>query len=113
MDRKSIIILAAAIALLLAMSPLVDHFFPPKLVPITVTNQVSAVTNSVVGASPGLAETQTTPAAQAPGAPETFLTYSNAEVIYRFTSRGGGLKQIDLTQYRAVTRRSIEAKAPT
>jgi len=117
MDRKSFIILGVAIALLVALSPLVDHYFPPKLVPIAPTNQVSLATNAASStnftAAPSATPTERETPTSAPTGPETLLTYSNADTIFHFTSRGGGLKQIDLTQYRAVTRRSIEAKAPT
>ncbi|HWD19062.1 MAG TPA: membrane protein insertase YidC [Verrucomicrobiae bacterium] len=122
MDRKSIIILVAAAGLLLGLSPIIDHFFPPKRVPLpALTNEVASVTNSAgatnlpvsnspVAAVPGAPRTS---AAPTPSGPETFLTISNAEVVCHFTSRGGGIKQIDLTDYPAVTRRSAETKAPT
>src|ERR1700728_4853462 len=35
MDRKSIIVLAVAILVLFALSPVVDHFFPGKMVPVS------------------------------------------------------------------------------
>lgn len=132
MDRKSIIILAAAILLLFGLSPLVDHFFPPKMVEVTATNQVSSVTNAAVGSNhlahvanpvpaptPAPAPSTAPPTSQTtaplptePEAPEQTLAVSNAEVVYHFTSRGGGIQRIDLLQYPAVTRRSVETKAP-
>lgn len=58
MDRKSIAILAVAIGLLFLMSPLVDHFFPPKPVPVTeqaaLTNGVPAENQPVSATAPRL-----------------------------------------------------------
>jgi YidC/Oxa1 family membrane protein insertase len=114
MDRKSIIILAAAILLLMGLSPVVDHFFPPKLVPVVPTNQLSTATG---GMTNGSVPTVVPPLSRAPvvpeGSPETTLTVSNADVVYYFTSHGGGVKQIDLNEYRAVTRRSAQVKVPS
>ena len=103
MDRKSIIILAVAVAMLLVLSPVVDHFFPPKPVPITVqpirTNQ-PAETAMPAAQAPAPAAA---PAARKgpPAGPEETLTVSNADLIWHFTSRGGGLKTVDLTKYPA------------
>jgi YidC/Oxa1 family membrane protein insertase len=111
MDRKSIIILAVAVGLYLLLTPVVDHFFPPKPMPVTVpmttnmesvaglSHAASQVTNSSASApAPAAAPT-------APSIPEQILTVSNADLIWHFTSRGGGLKDVDLTHYPAVIRR--------
>ncbi len=106
MDRKSIIILAVAIAMYFALSPVVDHFFPPKPVPASLLtaspSEPAAPQASVSAAShgpPGAAAARTEPLA-----PEQILTVSNADLIWHFTSRGGGLKDVDLTGYPAVIR---------
>ncbi len=113
MDRKSILILAASVLLLWVGSVAIDHFFPPQPARVTAgTNQPALLTNGgrladhPVAVAPVVARAAAHPA----GAPEKFITVSNAEVVFHFTSRGGGLKQIDLTEYPAVTRRSVESK---
>jgi YidC/Oxa1 family membrane protein insertase len=110
MDRKSILILAAAMALLFGMSPLVDHFFPPKPIPVTaqsfVTNK-SPVENVPVAS----ATTERVPAE--PAIAEQILTVSNEDLIWHFTSDGGGIKTIDLRKYPAVIKRTAAGPAPT
>jgi YidC/Oxa1 family membrane protein insertase len=110
MDRKSIIILAVAIGLYFLLSPVIDHFFPPKPAPagMLVTNNTESPANHAASpsqpASPsGAAEALA--ARTEPSAPEQTLTISNADLIWHFTSRGGGLKEVDLTHYPAVIRR--------
>jgi YidC/Oxa1 family membrane protein insertase len=116
MDRKSIIILAVAVGLYFLLSPVIDHFFPSKRVPISLL----ATNNAVAGSSPYAASnslanpsspayspsaSEGTGALTDHSAPEQILTVSNADLIWHFTSRGGGLKEVDLTHYPAVIRR--------
>jgi YidC/Oxa1 family membrane protein insertase len=105
MDRKSIIILVVAVGLYLLLTPVVDHFFPAKPVPVPppmATNAEMAASAPTSGASisttaPDLARTK-------PSAPEQIVTVSNADLVWHFTSRGGGLKEVDLANYKSVLR---------
>ncbi len=116
MDRKSIIILAAAISLLFLISPVVDHYFPPKPAPLPVTgsadNGLPADTNAQIQtqaqphAAAGIATAAQTMAA--PSQPEKTLIVSNQDLIFEFTSHGGGLKTIELRDYPAVTVRAAQ-----
>src|SRR5580704_11164819 len=112
MDRKSIIILAVAVGLYFLLSPVIDHFFPPKPVPVSMlaTNEAQSVSSSnttpnseaSAPSAPGSpAAREAVPARTEPSAPEQILTISNADLIWHFTSRGGGLKQVDLIHYPA------------
>jgi YidC/Oxa1 family membrane protein insertase len=115
MDRKSIIILAAAVAVLLLLSPVVDHFFPPKPVPITAgamtSNQVAETAPAAARPSqPALAPSSTL---ARPTAPEETLTVTNQDLIWHFTSRGGGLKAVDLRNYPAAVIPPSKHAAPS
>ena len=101
MDRKSIIILAVAIALLLVGSQVVDHFFPPKPIPPQAlkTNVVDEAVPSATVAAPAVAAPA--PKVPRPTAPEQTLIVSNQDLIWHFTSRGGGLDTVDLKDYPA------------
>ncbi len=107
MDRKSIIILVVAVGLYFLLSPVVDHFFPPKPMPKTIpaaTNAASAA--DTPRASTGSPSDSEIPAAvrAVPSTTEQILTVSNADLVWHFTSRGGGIKEVDLTDYQAVIR---------
>jgi YidC/Oxa1 family membrane protein insertase len=116
MDRKSIIILVVAIGLYFLLSPVIDHYFPPKPVPLSMlaTNSAepgyssSSNTNSLTNSS-STARVPGSPEALAEhkeySTPEQILTVSNADLVWHFTSRGGGLKEVDLVHYPAVIRR--------
>ena len=104
MDRKSLIILAVAVCMVLLMFRLVDHFFPPKpmpLLPPQATNMEAALSNAPAALPPPASIAPATAQTQ-PSAPEHILTASNADLICFFTSRGGGLKTVDLKRYPAV-----------
>ncbi len=109
MDRKSIIILGLAIGLLFLMSQLVDHFFPPKPVPLTTRNLLTnkpPVENFEVSApSPA-------PVRSEPAIPAQTLTVSNEDLIWHFTSDGGGFSTVDLRKYPAVIKRPSAESAP-
>ncbi|HEX3719129.1 MAG TPA: membrane protein insertase YidC [Verrucomicrobiae bacterium] len=117
MDRKSIIILAVAMALLFGMPRIVDHFFPPKPIPLNLQTSVTnnpAVTNGAVATVPA---EMPVPAAATPehsAMPEQIVTVSNEDLIWHFTSDGGGIKTIDLRQYPAIIKRTAAGGiAPT
>ena len=113
MDRKSFIILAVAVLLLFGLSPLVDHFFPPKPAPVGVR---SALTNPPPGTAPapvsaGLASPSPAPPPPSlvlPSRPERTLALTNDDLILRFTSHGGGLKSISLRKCPAVISRTAD-----
>ena len=111
MDRRTIVILAVCFLLWLTWRPLVDRLFPPLPAPpgtvqtTGATNQASTTgTNAASSAAP-------VPIATAGGAqaaqtyvvnkevPEELLVVSNDNVRYTFTSRGGGLKEVQLFHY--------------
>jgi YidC/Oxa1 family membrane protein insertase len=115
MDRRSIIILALAMALLFGMSPLVDHFFPPKPVPITLqtalTNKAPSESATITNFVPPPSAVNSAPAE--PAIAETILSVTNEDLIWHFTSDGGGIKTIDLRKYPAVIKRTAAGLAPT
>jgi YidC/Oxa1 family membrane protein insertase len=107
MDRKSIIILAAAVGLYFLLTPVVDHFFPPRPAPASVqptTHSEPAASNVPASAPSPAAPGPVASAPTEPSTPEHILTVSNADLIWHFTSRGGGMKDVDLTRYQAVIR---------
>jgi YidC/Oxa1 family membrane protein insertase len=111
MDRKSIIILVVAIGLYFLLTPVVDHYFPPKEVPVSMlaTNRAESKPSNYANPSP-VARASSPGASEAAVArtessrPEQTLTASNAYLVWHFTSRGGGLKEVDLTSYPSVIR---------
>src|SRR5688572_17100866 len=116
MDRKSVIILVASLGVLvLLQAVIIPRFFPP--IPVN-TNTTAAVTN-VAGTNVAAATAPTTnvatpavapsPAATVPASairvategPEQVevLTNATGEALYTFTSRGGGVKHVQLARY--------------
>ena len=121
MDRKSLTILIASFLLLFLLFPVTNRLFPPSPLPAQ-TNQAAALRDR--GASNAAAPSNQAPAATLtpqsavpvprPGAredePEQTLRLENADARYTFTSRGGGLKFIELKEYPAtVARRKKDA----
>ncbi len=128
MDRKSFILLVIAVLLLLALSPIAEHFFPSKPIP---ADQLAAMTNSqenvqspATGSNaPGPATPSYSTPLALPSAPEQTLTLTNEDLIFVFTSHGGGLKTISLRKFPAIISRTgvtsletnmatLNAKAP-
>jgi YidC/Oxa1 family membrane protein insertase len=106
MDRKSIIILVVAVLLLFGLPRVVDHFYPPTLVPVVPggTNELATANTNTNALAP---ETVPSPASAfpaEPAAPEHTLSVSNSLLIWHFTSRGGGLKYVELRDYPSVIR---------
>lgn len=111
MDRKGIAILAAALALLLSWIWLVNRIVPPSRRPMVATNAVAGATNPVVSgpaATPSAPSTPPTPALAASvpppvmsSVPGRVLQIENTQVRATITSRGGGLKDVDLKEYPA------------
>jgi len=112
MDRKSILILVVCFILLLLWPQLVNRIFPPKLVPASTnlvnraapTNAVAATNLSAESSIPST-PVITMPASPAPAwikptEPEELLLWETPETRYTFSSHGGGLKLVELKQYR-------------
>jgi YidC/Oxa1 family membrane protein insertase len=124
MDRKSIIVLVICFAVLFSWHWVVDKIYPPKplppgatnllTTPITATNQGSISTSTIApptleapapaGAAPFVANTNV---------PEELLEVTHETARYIFTSRGGGLKRVELIRYpeTVVTRGEDKQKA--
>ncbi len=111
MDRKSIAILVACGLLLLGMNMLVNRKYPPIPVPVA-TNQLSSATSPVYGGTNAGVQSavgnQGTTANLSniastfvvhPEIAEELLVVSNDNARYTFTSRGGGLKKVELLHY--------------
>ncbi|MCB1128442.1 MAG: membrane protein insertase YidC, partial [Verrucomicrobiae bacterium] len=111
MDRKAIVVLLVCFLLLLLSRPLVERIYPPVPAP-AVTNAPAATMPG--GTSPGApaAAAASEPSISAPTdapttgwlrpeAPEQELAIENDEARYLFTSHGGGLKSVELKDYRA------------
>src|ERR1019366_684386 len=107
MDRKSFIILGIALLLLFAMSPVVDHFFPPKPAPISPRGMTNIPPENVPAPATGFNAAAPTNAPYSaplvlPSSPEHTLSVTNEYLIAQFTSHGGGLKTVSLRKYPAV-----------
>lgn len=118
MDRKGIGILIVAFCLMLAWPALVNKLYPPKPLPPGATNGVPGLTNgqasfrapSAQAGTNAASSSPATPAAAAVATPGDLLSaldsktvvLENDQVRATFTSRGGGLKWIELKEYPAV-----------
>lgn len=116
MDRKTIIVVVICLAIMFLGQSLINKLFPPTPLPPGATNVVATATSSLTNPP-----TQATPVPpptaplSATRAPVRAVTYSGTEetvllkhdqVLYTFTSHGGGLKTIQLLQYpETVTRK--------
>src|SRR5262245_51713781 len=106
MDRKTILVLVASIGLLTLWPILVSRLYLPIPVPkltntlVTATNQVLGQTNAVTSV---LTNAPATPAVTTnlvtTNAPEELVVLENKDARYTFTSHGGGLKLVELSQY--------------
>ncbi len=117
MDRKGIGILVVAFCLMLAWPALVNTLYPPKPVPPGATNSPAfgtnppgaafvppaGLTNDLVVPSLPMPQTPVTPPAEVLSAPAgELLVLENEQVRATFTSRGGGLRFVELKEYPAV-----------
>jgi YidC/Oxa1 family membrane protein insertase len=106
MDRKSIIIVVICFAMLMLWPRLVEHLYPS---PPPSTNVVSSAGSSLLGTNAPAASQPAPPALEGSNAPAAFvvnstlaeqeLVVTNDNARYVFTSRGGGLKKIELNHY--------------
>jgi YidC/Oxa1 family membrane protein insertase len=106
MDRRSLVILAACLLLMLMWPQLMRELYPPKPQP-GGTNRLAGATNTLAGTN--AVAPAPVPAANGgagaaaglalPNQPEQTLTLTNELAAYVFTSHGGGLKSVDLFKY--------------
>jgi YidC/Oxa1 family membrane protein insertase len=68
------------------------------------TNSEPAPNNVPASAASSAAPEPAAAARTEPSTPAQILTVSNADLIWHFTSRGGGIQNVDLTRYLAVIR---------
>ena len=100
MDRKSIIVVVASVALFVLWGQLIPRLYPPKPVP-HFTNAVTRASNQLERptAFPTTPTRGAVPSEIASRAPEQLLVLSNRNARYTFTSHGGGLKHVELVNY--------------
>jgi YidC/Oxa1 family membrane protein insertase len=109
MDRKSIIVLVVSFVVLLLWFQLAPRLLSPGPVPpatnvvATLTNQAEATNLTNQAAVPPPASSAIPTNLLAPlvsgEAAERLEKLETAEAVYTFTSRGGGLKQVELKKY--------------
>ncbi len=106
MDRKTVLLLVASIAMLLLWQKLVDVWYPPTPRKPGVTNLVTSATNTLpvseLTATTNIAPVPVAvvpPIVLATNVPEQLEVVEWADAIYTFTSRGGGLKNVQLRKY--------------
>jgi YidC/Oxa1 family membrane protein insertase len=72
-------------------------------VPVATNSDMAATNVTSPAVSPAASSVAAAPTT--PLTPEQIVTVSNADLIWHFTSRGGGLKDVELTHYPSVIRR--------
>lgn len=114
MDRRSLLLLIIVGLILVLWYPIMWRIYPPK--PSTRTNQIATITstNAVPGETPQVG-TPLAPAApvgvpvrpgfadsgfRAPAEAATEVSLENDEARYVFTSHGGGVRMVELKEYR-------------
>lgn len=119
MDRKATLILIVSFGLLMLWYPLTNRLYPPRPTPATNqvafgTNRLAATNASLPQAAISAANQAGTPASPIPGVPpaaplsaedavaEQTLKLENEDGIYTFSSKGGGLKLVELKQFPQV-----------
>ena len=108
MDRKTVLLLVASFGALFLWQWLVGVWYPPVKKPLGQTNPVASAPNILVTnatgtvtnvAAPTLAATVSSTnqvIAISADAPEAVEVFETRDAILTFTSRGGGLKQVQL-----------------
>ena len=108
MDRKTVLLLVASFGALFLWQWLVGVWYPPTKVPLRGTNLVASANNTFATNASGVVTNAAAPVlaaavsstnqviAIAADAPESVEVFETGEAIYSFTSRGGGLKQVQL-----------------
>ncbi|MBI4661376.1 MAG: membrane protein insertase YidC [Verrucomicrobia bacterium] len=123
MDRRSVIVLLLSFLLLMVWYPLTTRLFPPVPLPggtntlATATNETITNISQVATQAPTLV-----PAPEAdplssqpfrPPGPEETLTVEDENARYVFTSHGGGVKLVELKQYRATVACDRKSRSDT
>jgi YidC/Oxa1 family membrane protein insertase len=113
MDRKTLLILAVCLVFWLLLNQAINRFFPPIPVAPGGTNAPAAQTITTTNAAATPSGTAPTPAAPAhfianTNLAEELLVATNQQAVYTFTSHGGGLKRVELIDYRATVTRKKE-----
>lgn len=116
MDRKSTIILVITGILFLLWTPIVNKIFPPQVLtnaPTAGTNIIVAATNAAIAATLSSAGTNALPAAftNAPSAKEETIVVESNDTRYHFTSHGGGIKLIELKEFKSIVGCDVEKLA--
>ncbi len=107
MDRKTVLLLVASFGALFLWQWLVGVWYPPTKVPLRGTNLLASATNTLTTnatatANPAVLTQAATVSstnqviAIAADAPEAVEVFETGQAILTFTSRGGGLKQVQL-----------------
>jgi len=107
MDRKAITVVAISVALLFSWYWLVGRIFPPKVVPrntnaVTMLTNSAGITNQQMLSAANSAQPLTTGSTNIvkPSQPEETIVISNSLARYTFTSHGGGLRLVELFDYK-------------
>ena len=101
MDKTGIIVVSICV-LLLGWWFVEQNKIAKQQAEYARTHPVATVTNTPAAAATATSATTSTPVTPAvfdPNAPEQTLVLTNGRSRYIFTSRGGGLKQVDLLDY--------------
>jgi YidC/Oxa1 family membrane protein insertase len=117
MDRTAVIVIVICLGLFgLWTIVLVPKYWPPRPLPAAATNATpaSVASTNVESPEPAPSATNTPPVSPQllvnTNVPEHELVVSNMNARYTFTSRGGGLKLVELLQYpETVSRRRASA----
>lgn len=105
MDRTSVIVIALCVLLIILWTAFRDRLFPPVAVPPEPTNAPAQVVTGAAPPTNGVPPTVLQAPAQPmlainTNVPETLVEVTNSDAHYTFTSRGGGLKLIELLHYK-------------
>ena len=106
MDRKTILIIGICFVLMLAINKLANTVYPPHQLPPGATNTLATATSTNAAAVAVTAQTNVTvvatPAPQLAvptNSTEVLVVVTNEYARYTFTSRGGGMKLVELLHY--------------
>ncbi|HEX3857170.1 MAG TPA: membrane protein insertase YidC [Verrucomicrobiae bacterium] len=100
MDRTGIIVVSICAILFVAWF-VEEQKYQSHLPPQQLTTNTIVATQTETANSPAVSSTTATVSTPIfdTNAPEKLITVTNADAIYTFTSRGGGLQSIQLTKY--------------
>ena len=98
MDRTGIIVVTICALLLGAWFIQEQKYQAQRPQPQSATNPVAAAQNPAA-ATPAVSTTATSVPTFDTNAPESLIAITNENARYTFTSRGGGLKSVELSKY--------------